>query len=143
MLDREGCQSAVDAPVICTAERMQRNVGVMQAGADDPSHREVPTVSFIFVLALGADITDLLLHLARRRPIFSMPQVTARCVRARRRPHRTGHELQELRFTGAVRPRENPALPWTDSPAHIAQDAAARPRESDALELHIDVPPGA
>jgi len=68
------------------ARRLKRDIGAVHSGGNDLPHRVIPGVALVLVLALGTEIGNLLLHLARRIQSLSPPQVAPYGGAARRRP---------------------------------------------------------
>src|SRR5688572_13123645 len=96
----ESLQHAGHALALSARRLSQRDVFVEEPGRHDLCDGQVPAVPHIFILALRADVRDLLLAEAAMALLMA-----CRC-----RPHVAAEHLQEERLARAVRTDQCPAL---------------------------------
>ena len=82
----------------------------MQPGTDHLAGAEIPLVVFVAILALGADIGDLVGDAGRRVETFAVQTVAAQPVRRGLGPHRAREQFQQLGLAGAIAADQQPAL---------------------------------
>src|SRR6185369_4115497 len=104
----------------------------------------IPTVTLVFVLTLGPDITDLFLHFEGRGKSLTAPAIAPRAVcHSRRRVRISGRGpdgsrdyLQQLSLARPVAAGEHPALPRLHGPTDIMQNVPSLPLERQVFEAH-------
>src|ERR1700682_3964104 len=140
MRHRETLERPANAPAVGHAQRIEGEVGSIQARADDALDRQVPAVALILVLSLRSEIRDFVLDSRGRAAELPAQEVVARRARRRCGPHDAGNEFQQLRLAGPVGAGQHPAFPWPYGPADVLEDVAPAAVQTEVREAHFEVP---
>ena len=139
MRNAEGCEHGADAARIRCGGALERDVGAIQAGARDALGAHVPAVALVLVLALRAQVGDLLLDPERAGAVLPPDPVMQRGARCRSGPHQARYDFQQLCLAGAVRAGHDPTLCRPDRPVDVTQNRAASALQVQMREAHLEL----